>query len=113
MSVSRRIFYACLATLLVLVLSVVYRLSTVEPVNDLYFPFCGAKALLHSIDPYGGRCLIEWKGVIYPPNPMTTIFAAVPFMVAFGAGWGALLLWSSFTGLLVFGLLCDGQWWRL
>ncbi len=111
MQTRRRVYFALVAGLLSLMLSLIYRTSTVDPINDLFFPFCGASALLRGIDPYGEACLIKYQGHIYPPNPMTTVLVAVPF-APLGV-LGSIVLWSSMTGLLVFGLLKDGAWWRL
>lgn len=111
MQLHRRIYFALVATLLSFALSLIYRVATVDPVNDLFFPFCAASALIVGIDPYGDACRITYQGHIYPPNPLTTVLVAVPF-VPLGM-LGAPLLWSCFTGLLVFGLLKDGAWWRL
>jgi hypothetical protein len=94
-----------------LLFSLLYQTSASDPVNDLFFPFCGASALLRGIDPYGELCLIKYQGRIYPPNPMTTVLVAVPF-APLGV-LGSIILWSCITGLLVFALLKDGAWWRL
>jgi hypothetical protein len=111
MQTRHRVYVALVAGVLCLLLSLIYRTSTVEPINDLFFPFCGASALLQGSDPYGEACLIKYQGRIYPPNPMTTVLVAVPF-AALGV-LGSIILWSCITGLLVFGLLKDGAWWRL
>ena len=80
MQFRRRIYCALVATLLSFTLSLGYRISAVEPINDLFFPFCGASALVLGVDPYGGACQILYQGHIYPPNPLTTVPVAVPFV---------------------------------
>jgi hypothetical protein len=87
-----------------------YRLLDKYAVDDLYFPFCGAQALLNGLDPYE-VCKIIWEGRIYPSNPLTTVIAVLPF-AHFDYG-GKIILWSSFSFYLAFGLLKDGQYWRL
>ena len=36
------------------------------------------RKILEAID--GSACIIAYKGHIYPPNPLTTILAVVPFI---------------------------------
>lgn len=113
-SFARRLVYAVLATALVLSVTAGYRFSTNWTGNDLQFPFCGAQALLHGQDPYDNAvCPMNSPGgKIWPTNPLTTVVALLP-VYPLGYTWGTLLLWSSFTGLYVFGLSRTGQWWRL
>lgn len=111
MPIRRRLYIALIAVLISFILSFLYEIIAHEPINDLFFPICGARALLSNLDPYGGACLIIWKGYVFPPNPLTTILIAVPF--SYLGLVGALLLWSTLTGILVFGLLKDSQYWRL
>jgi|GEM_PF-3079946 len=80
MPLRRRIYLALVATLMSFILSIVYRVTTVDPVNDLVFPLCAASALLRGIDPYGKACLLIYQGHIYPPNPLTMVLVAVPFV---------------------------------
>lgn len=68
-------------------------------------------AIFYGFDPYGGACIIQWHGIIYPPNPLTTIIAAIPF-APFGWVIGGMLLWSSINALLVFALLKNGKPWQ-
>src|SRR5262245_22596724 len=76
----RRFFAALLAATISFALLAVHRVIATEPVNDLFFPFCAAVALLRGVDPYGGACIIAYKGQIFAPNPLTTVLAAVPFI---------------------------------
>jgi hypothetical protein len=107
----RRLYTALLAATVSFAVLTVHRVIAVEPVNDQFFPFCAASALLHGVDPYGEACIIAYRGQIYPPNPLTTVLAVIPFTPL--GEFGPLMLASCLTGLLVFGLLKDGAWWRL
>lgn len=106
-----RIRVAFIVWLLTLSTSLAYRLVDPHAINDLFFPVCGAAALLSGIDPYSGICKIVYEGVVYPPNPMTTIFVAIPF--TFFDGLAHLMLWSTTNAVLAYALVRDGQWWKL
>ncbi|GAB4200215.1 MAG: hypothetical protein OHK0022_21100 [Roseiflexaceae bacterium] len=107
----QRLFCAFAIALIVGAASLVYRVLDRDAINDLYFPLCGGAAVLQGIDPYGGSCEILYQGKVFPPNPLTTVLVAVPF-APLGL-FGSALLWACGTGLLVYGLLKDGEWWRL
>jgi len=111
MSFERRILFAGIAFVVVLLLQVAYRTVLKDRGNDLYFPICAGQAILHGIDPYGGACAIKYPTRTYPPNPMTTVLAALPF-APFGYP-GAIVMWSCLVGVMVFGVLAGGEYWRL
>jgi len=100
-----------LAFVLALCLQLTYRTVLGGRGYDLYFPFCAARAILDGIDPYAGTCAIVIQHKTYPSNPLTAVLPALPF-VWFGY-LGAIAMWSCFVGMMVFGLLKDGEYWRL
>src|SRR5919199_2148457 len=107
----RRVFVALIVGTASFVLSMAYRVYVKDASGDLVFPVCAAHALVSGVDPYGGACRIVWHGVTYPPNPLTTVLVTVPFLPLWPAA--ASLMWGIGSGLLAYGLVKDGQWWRL
>lgn len=96
-------FLACLVTVFTFGIVLLFQNNYPSHGNDLFFPLCGAQAIYRGADPYGGDCRILWMGREYPPNPMTTIWAALPF------GWlgvhlGGIVMWSVINGLLFYGI---------
>lgn len=110
MTFERSVLCSCAAFVVTLIAQLAYVTSRAESVNDLYFPICAGRAILKGIDPYGGACTIRDAVKTYSSNPLTAVVAALPF-APFGY-LGALTMWSCFVGVLVFGLLRCGQFWR-
>jgi hypothetical protein len=103
----REVVYPIAAAFLALFLSVVYRARVPDAVNDLWFPLCGAYALLNGVDPYRSACV----PVGYASNPLTTILVVLPFEPLWFLG--TMLLWSLGVGLLAYGALKKGGRWPL
>ena len=113
MPMRRRIYIAILAVLASLVLSVLKLLVLPGPVNDFQVPICGARALLHGLDPYSGICTIGAEQDAYATYPMTAILAVMPFTVFGNQTSNAIFVWAAINGLLAFALLHDNRPWRL
>ena len=111
MTFDRRIVVSCTVFALVVSLQLAYIALHGGLANDLFFPICGGRAILDGVDPYGGACAIKDGEKEYPSNPLTAVVLALPF-APFGY-LGAIVMWSSFVGILVFGILTHGQYWRL
>jgi hypothetical protein len=111
MTLNRRIYFSFVAVAIAACASIVYRYLNPSAIFDLYFPFCAARVIRLGLgDPYK-MCIVAYGGRIYANYPMTTIVAAMPFEPL--GYMGALLLWSLEVGLLTFGILRTGQYWRL
>lgn len=111
MSSARRLVIAIAVACAALVASWLYRSHALQPINDLFIPFCGAHALLTGGDPYSLQC-VATAGTVNASYPLTTILAVLPFSVL-GGWWGPIVLWSLLAGLLAWALLERGDVWRL
>ena len=111
MTVDRRVFFSGMAFILTVFAAALYRTATGNDTNDLYFPICAGRALLHGLDPYSGVCAIAFQDKIFPSNPLTAVLVAVPF-APWGYG-GAILLWSLLVAILVYAILGTAEYWRL
>ena len=99
------ILIGCCAAILCIVLPV-----NAVPTADLGWPICGARALAAGSDPYD--CPRFAIGLFWPTNPLTTVLAVLPFVWL--PDWlVAAVLFGVFSGLLAYGLIRDGQYWRL
>lgn len=75
--------------------------------GDLYWPICAARRLT---DPY--QCVVIWRGVTYPSNPLTTALALWP-LASLPMPLIAVIFSGLMYGLLAWGLLATGERWRL
>lgn len=78
--------------------------------GDLAWPLCGARAVLSHTDPYD--CPRFAGGKYWPTNPMTTVLVALPF-AWLPADIAGLLIFSLSSGILAYGLIREGRYWRL
>ncbi len=106
-----RLALAILIALLNLVVITAYHSSNPAAINDLGFPLCAGRVLLAGGDPYGDACASPAQGRIWPTNPLTTVLITLPFAPL--GDKGALPIWAIMSGILAFGLLQNGQRWRL
>jgi hypothetical protein len=111
MNSGRRLVIAIAVACAALVASTLYRSRALEPIDDLFIPFCGAHALVTGGDPYSLAC-VATAGKVNASYPLTTILAVLPFTVL-GGWWGPIVLWSLVAGLLAWALLARGEVWRL
>lgn len=90
-----------------------YALAPESP-NDLLWPLCHAREFLAGNDPYGPRCQIlnEDTGMLWPPNPMTTAFLALPF-TPLPDPLAAAAMTGVMFGVAAFAILATGTPWRL
>ncbi len=83
-----------------------YSRTSDEPV-DVMWSILAARDLLHGRDPY------RWEPHAFlVPYPLTAALLGLPF-AGFPLRLGAALFFGISSGLLAFGLLRDGQLWRL
>lgn len=84
-----------------------YQLSFGRGGGDLSWPLCAAGRLLGGLDPYACSA-----GAGMPTNLLPTAIIVVPLLVLPPA-WAAGLVVGASTALLAWGLLRDGEPWRL
>lgn len=101
------------ALIALLVAGVRYSLAPAAS-NDLLWPLCHAREFLAGRDPYGPPCQIvnDETGMLWPPNPMTTAFIAIPFAALPGSLAAAAMTGLMF-GAAAFAILRTGTAWRL
>lgn len=84
-----------------------YQLSFARGAGDLSWPLCAAGHLLVGRDPYACSA-----GAGMPSNMLPTALLVAP-LVALPPAWAAGLVIGLATALLVWGLLREGELWRL
>lgn len=80
--------------------------------DDLFFPVCAAKTIYSGIDPYAGDCKIIVDEHVYPTNPMTTIWAALPF-AWLGDNLAPIAMWSVINMIMFYGIFRTGRTYLL
>jgi hypothetical protein len=78
---------------------------------DLNPPLCSSRLLLAGDNPYEA-CYTLYADQPAAAYPMTTLVAFLPFTLLPGNYLAPAFIWGSFNGLLVFGLLRNGTYWK-
>lgn len=84
-----------------------YQITNNRAGGDIAWPLCAAQALLNGNDPYA--CSL---GSHLPTNMLPTALLVIP-ITFLEPNFAASLMIAASTALLVWGLLRDGDYWRL
>jgi hypothetical protein len=106
-----RVLVAALIGLVIFGASSLYRFQTTSASADMSWPLCAARAVLVDVDPYAPPCYVIYDGEWQATMPLTTALVTLPFLPLEGLAASAVFGLSS--GLLAYGLLREGQAWRL